>query len=953
MKVWQWLAVSIAALLSLTACGGGDSGGSAAGGGPDVEPPVLLNVSGQVADGYLAGAKVCLDVNENKQCEAGEPFALTMGKLLSEVDRFGQFIIEVDPTLYPDPGKFPLFVEVPADALDQDTGGEVGKGFTLSAPAGRPDFISPITTLVQQQLEKNPVLTTEEAERTVKTQIGVSDQVSLFQDYVKEKENEAAPAREEFARVHMVAQVVARTMGDLQTEVNAAAAAANIDLEQNRDAIVKLVVEEVMNRLQTIITKVEEAAEAQTGAAPFNPDEVATTVKTETTSTVSSDTIGSKIDEQKAVIVKSSFEKMLEGEGTFWLDSRFDGPQVLFEYGNVKLVDGQPVENPQKWDGSAWVPSVDEQADWILKDGAWTTYSDRASSFTIVFNVDGSALLTQKDSGHQEILRAVEIDLSGKPHSLVAGEHLELLLNAAAVFPAGTKGYQLTFMPLQDMYSLYSWTDDQGQDQNSIRYWNGSAEQAVASLEELKQAFAKDSGNYVEIEWTEQGVSLAGQFGSNGVLYLFERSYDFSQPVRLLAKTGSWSQVTVQGVAMIKVAIPDVYRANYGMREIPFFVVRDGKARRGEYSPANVAEADSEFNVNKIGFDSLLANLNFDYVPTDTGSVGGDGTGGTGGTDGGGYPDPGKQPVPLTGGSVADLQQVLGQGVTWFEFDQYLDQGMPVVEIGYGTVSVASGHLSEERSLWDPVSAGWTADAASEMTYALQADGWNLVDDSPASCTISFAAETTIDCPSGAETLSATEFDIAGLAIDGVVALPPERIAQDAPVFPAGAKAYQFQFEQLADAYEVEDSDWTIVSTYGLNGVKAPIGSFGDLASAFPAGPDSFSAIWIENGLQVQFAAGNALVFLQDGGPTGPQHVLPVQGSWEAVTVNGETLRMLNIPAEYREQFLIDYQPFLAEWGDGTVRKGEFIAAGTVEVDFDYSLNPIANKLFLANLILP
>ncbi|MGH8848934.1 MAG: hypothetical protein ACREXQ_17055, partial [Polaromonas sp.] len=57
----SWLALSAA--VALTACGGGSDGPA--------------NLSGVVADGYLNGATVCLDLNNNMACDAGEPSATT------------------------------------------------------------------------------------------------------------------------------------------------------------------------------------------------------------------------------------------------------------------------------------------------------------------------------------------------------------------------------------------------------------------------------------------------------------------------------------------------------------------------------------------------------------------------------------------------------------------------------------------------------------------------------------------------------------------------------------------------------------------------------------------------------------------------------------------------------------------------------------------------------------
>lgn len=56
-------ATAVAAACVISACGGGGVTG---------EP-----VSGKLIDGYISGAKVCLDMNGNGACDAGEPSGVT------------------------------------------------------------------------------------------------------------------------------------------------------------------------------------------------------------------------------------------------------------------------------------------------------------------------------------------------------------------------------------------------------------------------------------------------------------------------------------------------------------------------------------------------------------------------------------------------------------------------------------------------------------------------------------------------------------------------------------------------------------------------------------------------------------------------------------------------------------------------------------------------------------
>lgn len=66
------LILSTAMAAVLTACGGGGDSSTV-----NPTPPATANLTGKAIDGYLAGATVCLDLNANNRCDAGEPSAVT------------------------------------------------------------------------------------------------------------------------------------------------------------------------------------------------------------------------------------------------------------------------------------------------------------------------------------------------------------------------------------------------------------------------------------------------------------------------------------------------------------------------------------------------------------------------------------------------------------------------------------------------------------------------------------------------------------------------------------------------------------------------------------------------------------------------------------------------------------------------------------------------------------
>lgn len=149
----------------LSACGGGGSGSSSA-------STSTVSLSGVVADGYLTGAKVCLDKNENTVCDAGEPFATTGAG--------GAYTIT--GVTGADVAAYPVVAEVPATATDSDFAGTtVGKAFVLTAPKGN-TTVTPLSSLVHQEMVATPALSAASAAAKVQTAMTIT--VNPLSDYI-------------------------------------------------------------------------------------------------------------------------------------------------------------------------------------------------------------------------------------------------------------------------------------------------------------------------------------------------------------------------------------------------------------------------------------------------------------------------------------------------------------------------------------------------------------------------------------------------------------------------------------------------------------------------------------------------------------------------------------------------------------------------------------------------
>ena len=132
---------TLAATALLAACSGGGGGSDPT--APPPPAPGTVAISGRAVDGALRGATACYDLDDNGGCDSAEPRSAPTAS-------DGSFRIDVAPA---DAGRHAVVVDVPADAIDADTGSTVPRAFTLRAPAtgaagAQAVFVSPLTTLV-------------------------------------------------------------------------------------------------------------------------------------------------------------------------------------------------------------------------------------------------------------------------------------------------------------------------------------------------------------------------------------------------------------------------------------------------------------------------------------------------------------------------------------------------------------------------------------------------------------------------------------------------------------------------------------------------------------------------------------------------------------------------------------------------------------------------------------
>lgn len=588
------MALSLSVLI--TGCDGGSSSSSST--SPATTP--AASVSGVVADGYLFNAKVCSDQNFNNVCDEGEPFDISAAD--------GSYTLTGDNL-----DQFPIVVEIIAgETTDSDAPSDpIENDYVLSTPAGMPEFISPLTTMVHQQVQANPSLDVEDAEQVIMGQLGLAnaDGVSLFVNYVEQEEGET-PAAADYEQLHDVAQVVATTFGSMQAEIEEALDGEGApENDFTLDDVLEVVVQKVVEQLAEIVEQIESGEE-------FDPSAIAAGIVDSADLTV--ETIAEELEEAATEVAQSSFEEALSNGGfySFWAgsyyDAQLDREMPELERWNIYLDEaGALKEDSFVFDfiEMDWVAADLDDDERILTSEGWVTASDAPENYTVVFNDDGTATMTHKTVGIVETIVAVELDLEGVAMAPFVGEFDELLSDPTATFPAGAKGYEVSFKMETDSYRIWIDEDDQGNDQNLVQDWSGRDPVAVPTLADVVTVFAKDNAEnqYLYFEY-----SLALQFDADNKVTVYRIE---NGPENALAiGEGQYEELTINNQNAFMFSFPAEMQDDLDLDGQMFLIQWDAiTVKRGEFEAGGTFMSDDEYGLNKIAYDAVVENIE---IPT-------------------------------------------------------------------------------------------------------------------------------------------------------------------------------------------------------------------------------------------------------------------------------------------------------------------------------------------------
>jgi len=158
--------------LSLTACvnEGDDS--------PRLNQVIFKTINGQAIDGYISGAKVCLDINSNDICDSNEPYTTTQSD--------GSFSFNTTYT-----GNYPLIVSGGMDMATNTSFTGTLKNIVSLNDKNTTTNITPITTLstniYQNEIKINTNYTYTQAKQTTANNLGITI-AQIEADPLKDKE---------------------------------------------------------------------------------------------------------------------------------------------------------------------------------------------------------------------------------------------------------------------------------------------------------------------------------------------------------------------------------------------------------------------------------------------------------------------------------------------------------------------------------------------------------------------------------------------------------------------------------------------------------------------------------------------------------------------------------------------------------------------------------------------
>jgi len=611
----------------------------------DDDDPVTTSMSGKVADGYLAGAKVCLDLNSNKVCDEGEPSTTSTDG--------GEF--SLDGVTQAQLDSAPLLVEIiVGETIDEDYPDvTITKKYTLTAPAGYA-FISPLTTMVQSEIEESG-LSPEDAEGSVQAKLGTT--LDLGADYVAGAAGETDA--DEFERLHKVAQVTVVVLQNNIELVEEVLAGADVSFED----LVGLIVAQVLDALEDISTQVDAAGDS------FDPTTVAESDAVDAAN-IDPASVEEDIAEREAarLIATANIAAVLgSGDSLHFFEADSHNSTLEFFYSSVSPgANSTVVISDFMFDPSgngSWVAETESENDnnqmCVLANSSWNCIADESETISI----EGDAVIVEIGglAATRTEITGVSADLTSKRiQTFLDDEEFMLVTNPKADFTTGATGYKLSFTRTQDMHAIFKqnvtdatdcWDGggsqgiEVGQPFNPTDVWcnntfirtgDGNHETDGAAATTLAQLISATAATNPTDISNIKGTSIYGrdlevmvEFVTGGISNFYTIRHQEGQASVIESKlVGSWKEEVIDGKTLLSFMLPPLIAQQSDFdfdsdEHTQFFAVVDGYVRRGGIEPAGT-DADDEWVFNDAARDQILAAFDYSLLTNFTACATGD-----------------------------------------------------------------------------------------------------------------------------------------------------------------------------------------------------------------------------------------------------------------------------------------------------------------------------------------
>lgn len=663
-----FLVIALAA--ALNGCGGGGSSGGVS------QSSVI---AGKVIDGYIEGARVCLDIDRDLRCNADpavkEPETTT--------DKNGAYTLTYSGNV----DGFVVIAVIDENAKDIDDGGktigQAGKSpFNLAAPVVKSGVstggagtdavvVTPLTTLVTHEALSDPATqisstSIAEAQTSVKTKLGLKTNV-IGVDYVNASNTD----------MHNIAKVVSVALGETAKEISkqlveqaktdTALAASKTSSDAQKlvqNSVVKTVLDSVMPALINKETGNLTAAKVDDAV-----DAARKTVTTSVSGVINNIIAGTKsgpgeVANLRALMqvgiifgeVDSGFRprdksKNLEIGDWVWADNL----NIEYNKGDIDTKAGESLERSickysagssgsntayrAAYCNGRWFEPIDGSIDYALStSGEWKPIPDFDPK-NLKINANCFSESAQADMAALEACLVTKPIAGKKISDLIPevctpfGEHTPPVSCKSAVFKAGSIGFDFTVSTNIDNYSFWLNRDPAQRTWHDGSIWTGTVQRDATNLGDFVRFATEASKARADYRiglskgfavrfssFTEQG----GKVVSAEVQWVFQDPDTSNAPVEVLKSTSKVTVVTPfdKKQEVLVIAPPPEWHAKYPGdmvgRDV-IFVAHEGKIRRGEVEYAKVKRqivfGTGGIHGNREMLDSVLEAVGLPAFP--------------------------------------------------------------------------------------------------------------------------------------------------------------------------------------------------------------------------------------------------------------------------------------------------------------------------------------------------